>query len=590
MRRALHTLTWLLAGVVLMGCGSDDGETGATQPAADTSAVEDTGAVISDEGPAPDTDEPDTSPTPDPGAEPDEGPVPVNPLAMVWPANPVATPDLVEVALQHITHPEWALSGDFANSLGCVRDLEGGEKIPFDLGGFVIDMTMCTPDHTAFPGEDGTYRHILPPENHGAGDDAFAEVMMYHHIQIIHDYYQTVHSLEAMDFTLDAITNLQVFVDAPPFCEDWATLPNAAYLPPGSLGELGVPVPLDPDKPYIIFSGSETQDFSYDADVIYHEYSHAMVGPNRLGGTFMDLQGLNNLPVAINEAYADYYAATVADDSVMGDYALTSTEPLTICGIPLSEAGASSERDLSKLWTCPAALTAEVHADSQIYSSAMWAVRGEIGAEKADALFMEALETFTHATGFEIGAAATIAIAKQSLSPAEAAAVEAAFVDRGLVGCQRVLSLAAIGSRGVPLNFEGASSQSPFDGQKMPGYVQLSAQVPEGATELVIQVKAGGGGMFGGSGTFEFEAAWKPGEAAIVLDIEKGTHDGVLETPFEKVEEESGVYQARISGDCLTAGPWTLAIFNKGGAVAFMSASSSFSTDPAQDPNLECPE
>lgn len=533
---------------------------------------------------APDTWEP---PDVDEVDVPDVQPPPPGPWANVFESNPIDSPATIEVLLANLDSEDGTLTGSYASVRGCTPDLEKGEPVPVDVSGFTLTVTLCTPAQTAIAGADGSYRHIVPPEDHGAGDDAFAEVMMYHHIQVIHDYFKDVHGFLEMDFPLDAVVNLQAYLQVPGLCDAWSTLPNAAFLPPGSLGELPIPIPLDPEAPHIVFSGSSTKDFAYDAGVIYHEYSHATIGESRLSAVFLDSEGLNNLPYALNEGYADYFAGTVLDDPVMGGYALTDTEPLTICGVPLGGGGGDHSRDLTEWLTCPNDLTGEVHADGHVFAAALWAIRVALGHKKADGLIATTVAGFASETDFEGATLSTIAEAQATLSAEDAATVEEILAERGLIGCHRVLPVDRVGARGIPLQVEGGSSGSPFGGAT-PGYLQLGVELPPGTTEVVMTVKLGSGGLFGGGGgSVAFDALWKPGTEPVLLDPEAGTTDAVVVTPAEELE--GSVWSLRLAGGCLTEGAWTLALMNHEGGLTIESATlETKQTEPDGPPTPGC--
>ena len=574
MRWALRWGCTLCLAVALPAC-SGSGESGQTestdtepQPPIDAGGAADEGPVGED-APAP---------------PPDEGPPEPSftPLANVFAANPLDSPETVEVELLHLTSEDHSLLGEFARVRNCLPDLENGQEIPVNIG-FPITLTACKPTHSALPGEDGTYLHIVPPADHGERDDRFAEVMMYHHIQRIHDYFKDNHGLDDLDFPLDALVNLQVHVDAGLICQDWSSIGNAAFFPDGSIDQFGVEIDLGLDGDAIIFGQTSKKDFSYDADVIYHEYTHAMIGATRLNAVFPDGQGMNNLPGALNEGYADYFAGTLAEDSVIGNYALTDVEGLSVCGIPLGGgAGGDADRDMTRVWVCPDDLTTEVHADGEIFASALWAIRTALGAEKADAVILGALVGFTQTTDFSIAAAATIARAQADLSVDDAAAVEQVFADRGLIGCERVIPVEKVGARQLPLRFEGVGAMSPNPfGSFIPGYVQFRTQLPQDVAEVVIHIYPGDGA--------NIEAAWKAGAEAVKYKLPLGaasSNDSMISVPFEA--GPNGLYTSRLTGSCLSKGPWTFALHNKGGGFNLASVLVFKSLEPTGEPNFVC--
>jgi hypothetical protein len=552
---------------MMCACGDTESATGGTESNDDVAGT-DTGG------------EPDTA-TPDAGAEVSADTKAVfKPFAWAFESNPIDTPELSQVELQHLDEGQYSLKGAYARVRNCLPNVETGQKIPIDVGPLKLNLTTCTPTHAAAPGEDGTYLHIKVPEDHGSGDDSFAEIMMYHHMQLIHDYFKDIHGLTDLDLPLDALVNLQVHVD---LCNQWTSISNAAFIPGGTLDQFGFALDFGIEGDAIMFSQAPNKDFSYDADVIYHEYTHAMVGATRLNAVFADGQGMNNMPGALNEAYADYFAATLSNDSVVGNYALNGLAPLSICGFQLGGGGGNQSRDLANFRSCPDDLTAEVHADGEIFGSALWAVRQAIGDVKADQVILDALGGFTNTTDFNLAASFTVATAKKQLSAGDAAKVETAFTDRGLIGCQRIVPIANVGSQGIPISMlaSNAMNPNPF-GDYVPGYTQFGVEIPEGAQQLTLNIKTGGGGGA------TLAAAFKPGAKAVTYIYsftgKPATHDAAIVLPLTAAA--AGNYKVTLAGPCLKPGPLTFALHNKGGATSVTKVSQVTSKDPSDAPNF----
>ncbi len=507
---------------------------------------------------------PDVSEETTPEVTEETTPAEFDPQAKVYRVDPTSTPELVQVELEHLTSEDHTLVGEYARVRSCAPDLERGSKVPLDLGGFQLELTTCYPSSTVVPGVDGTYLHIAPPATPAADDGKFAEVMMYHHMNVIHDYFKDVHGLTDRDQPLDALTNVQAHVS---LCNEWAMIANAAFIPEGGLDQLGIELDLDIEGDAIIFSGTNKKNFSFDGAVIYHEYTHAMLGATRLNAAFVDEQGINNLPGALNEAYADYFAGTITEASGVGNYALNDLEGFAICGFEIS-AGGSAGRDMEVTKTCPMDLTAEVHADSEIFSSALWQIRKDLGKVDADRVILSGVLTLVNISDFTLASNATIDAADELLGAEAKAKVEKAFMDRGLIGCNRVLPVERVGQRGlaVTLEGEGAFSPNPFPGY-VPGYLQYSFVVPEGTGEIEIEIEVqAGGGLFGGGGSEpELTAVFKLGDEPIqyTLGISAGSgrHDGELEVAFV----DGKLVISGQEGQPLTAGTWTFAIHNSGG-------------------------
>ncbi len=487
------------------------------------------------------------------------------PLANVFRIDPLSTPETEVVELEHLPEPYGELVGPYARVRSCTRDLERGSEVPLNFGGFALNLTTCVPESVARPGEDGTYLQFEAPETPADDDAAFSEVMMYHHMQVIHDYYKDIHGLTDRDHPLEAITNVQAHVD---LCDEWAKIANAAFIPEESLDQLPFGLDFGLTGDAIVFSGTDTRNFSFDAAVIYHEYTHAMLGATRLNAVFSDGQGLNNLPGALNEAYADYFAVAITDSSAVGNYALNDLGTFAVCGFPLG-GGGNLARDMQNERTCPNDLTAEVHADSEIFSSALWEVRAELGPADADRVILAAVLSLTNASDFEVAADATIDAALDLLGEEAEATVTAAFEARGILGCKRLLPAARIGERGLPLTLEanGAFSPNPFPGYT-PGYLQASFEVPAGATtmevSLALQATNGGGGA-------TVDVAFRPGLEPITYGYGLGPGSATNNAEVTVAATGGKATLTAPEGQTLVAGPWVMAFHNKGDGTSINS-------------------
>ncbi len=294
---------------------------------------------------------------------------------------------LSEVILTKPTTKDGTLISPWVEVRNCLN-VDGGPPLLFQ--GFEAG-SMCLEKQTVKPGTFGDYLYVKPPKDYKDPNDGFSELMMYHHVNRMHDYFKDVHGLTNMDFPIHAVVNIQLklkdsvalmFGQKP----GWMSFPNAAFIPKESSGQ--VPFLPNQDQDAIMFMQHEDVDFAYESSVIYHEYTHAMVGATRLTGAFPDLYGLNNLPGAMNEGFADYFAASMNDHPVIGAYALASQ-------------GAHYVRKLTAKRICPDNLTTEVHADGRIIGSAMWAIREAIGKQKADSIILAAIQGFGQTTEFE---------------------------------------------------------------------------------------------------------------------------------------------------------------------------------------------
>ncbi len=187
------------------------------------------------------------------------------------------------------------------------------------------------------------------------------------------------------------------------------------------------------DKPYRIRLGKGGVDDAEDAEVIVHEYGHAVHASQVPGyGTSLDAG-------SIGEAFGDYLGVTVgldaarqygwpvkADQACVTDWDSTSyTSTVPHCLRRLD----------ANLTVAPR--IGEVHYDGQIWSQALWEIRQDyvaLGRTTAawDTTLVDAQFRFAPDTSFSAAAKATYATALARDGAAAAAAVKARFAARGI--------------------------------------------------------------------------------------------------------------------------------------------------------------
>lgn len=177
------------------------------------------------------------------------------------------------------------------------------------------------------------------------------------------------------------------------------------------------------DKKDMIKLGKGGVDDAEDAEVIVHEYGHAVHDAQVPGF------GGSGEAGAIGEAFGDYLAVTVTnviaptpDAPCVADWdavSYTSTVPHCLRRIDL---------DLHY----PEDVQNQVHRDGRIWSRALWDIRQALGSTKADTVILQAQFSFAPDTTFNAAADATVATAKSlGYTRAQVAAVRKAFTDRG---------------------------------------------------------------------------------------------------------------------------------------------------------------
>jgi hypothetical protein len=180
------------------------------------------------------------------------------------------------------------------------------------------------------------------------------------------------------------------------------------------------------DKHDVLRFGKGGVDDAEDAEVILHEYGHAIqdsqMTPFGFGGSVE--------AGSIGEGFGDYWAVTVSDvvaptpdPACVADWdsvSYTSTVPHCLRRV---------DRDLHY----PADLNGRVHHDGQIWSRALWDIRNALGHVKADTIILEAQFQFAPDTNMPDAAQHTVDAAQSLYGAAEANAVLAAFQARGIL-------------------------------------------------------------------------------------------------------------------------------------------------------------
>jgi hypothetical protein len=184
------------------------------------------------------------------------------------------------------------------------------------------------------------------------------------------------------------------------------------------------------DKHTEIRFGKGGVDDAEDAEVVVHEYGHAVQNAQVPGyGTSLEAG-------SIGEAWADYFAVTVglsaaaqygwpvnAPQPCVADWdsvSYTSTTPHCLRRV-----------DTNKTY---ADRIGEVHADGEIWSRALWDIRTALGATTADRIIVDAQFRFAPDTSFHDAAVATIATAQLMAGTAAANTVRGAFAARAIPG------------------------------------------------------------------------------------------------------------------------------------------------------------
>ncbi|MFF7773785.1 M4 family metallopeptidase [Streptomyces tanashiensis] len=183
------------------------------------------------------------------------------------------------------------------------------------------------------------------------------------------------------------------------------------------------------DKKAEIRFGKGGVDDAEDAEVIVHEYGHAVHNAQ--------VPGFGSSPEAgaIGEAFGDYLAVEVganavaqygwpmkADLACVGDWDSTGYSAAPHCLRRIDGTKTYADRE------------GEVHADGEIWSRALFDIRNRLGARTADRIIVNAQFGFAADTDFRDAALTTVATAQKMYGTQAAAAVRDAFRARAIPG------------------------------------------------------------------------------------------------------------------------------------------------------------
>jgi Zn-dependent metalloprotease len=182
----------------------------------------------------------------------------------------------------------------------------------------------------------------------------------------------------------------------------------------------------EPGADRLLFGRGGVDD-AEDVEVIWHEYGHA-VQDAQVPGFGRSLRA-----GSIGEGFGDYLAVTMSQGNspdtvktplacVMDWDATSYTDTTPHC---------LRRTDGDKVF--PDDLAGEVHDDGEIWSRALWDINLALGREHANTAIIEAQFSFTPTIGFPAAAQLTVDTTQALYGDVEAAQVQQAFADRGIL-------------------------------------------------------------------------------------------------------------------------------------------------------------
>ncbi|MGC4113695.1 MAG: MYXO-CTERM sorting domain-containing protein [Myxococcales bacterium] len=452
-------------------------------------------------------------------------------MAKVWMSSPGATntnpyTDLAVPHLKQVRDPNGHLVGELLDAVSCCPNLDCDPAQPArELSGTVTYGTFQVPFTSVFCDLKPRATNVLgcrtnydysgeeplsidpPAAGTVAGDgtaadyDTFAEVHAYTHANIAYDYIRQVGDPQFLLRDADpARTN-------PPVTPQiWANLvmpdfyaveltgsfpnlaakiskfmrqDNSAFIPREGWAGLFTGVGADqlPKTDVITLWQGPSADFAYDGDVVYHEFTHAVVTSTaNFSGPHLDAYGALDEAGTMNEALADFFASAITNDSLTAEWVGAQMPPV--------ENGEGAARELNTDAKCPDDLIGEVHYDSLPFSGALWALRtrhqGSDQGKTFDGAVFDALAGSTSAAGFAEMAQSVADALKTAFDQAAYDDAIAEFKARGVMDCVKVLPYTAPRSSFYVAGKGGG--YSPYG----PGPIQFRVEAPQGATAVRV--------------------------------------------------------------------------------------------------------
>jgi MYXO-CTERM domain-containing protein len=431
--------------------------------------------------------------------------------ANVFPSNPVRSPQLTNVTLPLPTGAT-ELTDELITAKNCVDT-----KMTMPIPGLPFNVHICALQKTAVA-DAMTLDFGDKPAADSAPQDSFSELHIYHHTRVVYDYFRAFDPTFKVQATpIDAVANLMLpagllagdLQKAADPNIPFEPFQNAFFAPAAPPGQFSLQSVFGITGAAMMFGQGPIKDYAYDADVIYHEFTHAAVNATVafVGTAHHDKYGISMSPGGMNEGIADYFATAITGDPDVGEYAVLDADP-----------SAGSIRSLANPDACPSAIGGEVHQDATLFSGGLWDVRSKLAPEVQRDFDLAVFAAMKAAPSGDLGYEefANIIIGQVKMAPTlgtnVATQLTNAFTGRGVLPeCARILEYQGKPMAG-PLNAGGgvkvwfgpSTSSANIANNKLgyvPGVVQIHVPLPANTDSLTIDFRgatAGGGGGFGG--------------------------------------------------------------------------------------------
>jgi MYXO-CTERM domain-containing protein len=545
--------------------------------------------------------------------------------ASVFLANPIETPAPTARDFPSPfapTQPDGYLESALVKGYNCIDKGEVKDLSGAGFGNFQAHICSVTPTAKAPNGDFTTYMPAkepwAPPMNgcpnapYGTDSppakqplDEFSEQHMYWHVSNTYAFFRSLFDGNGRpDFKLRAqpisvAVNLCTpdFMGAGGFDPSKLTGPlvpfDNAFFSPGANNPISQLLINGQDS--MMFGQGSKYDWAYDADVISHEFTHAVIDTlgKLVAGGAEDAWGLQDDQGAMNEGLADYFSSALNGDPKLGEYGGRN--------IPDTAGGGAdvAVRDLTNTDLCGANRWGEVHQDSQAFSASLWGARVALAGDPQSASFdktkaalfdravLAAVAAFSASEDMTAAAQSVAGEAMMLFDASAQKTVQDSFAKHGIYPvCDRLIDY-VVGSKKDMLGLDGTDSPyAPAAASRVPGFVQWKIDVPAGADSITASLtlsknqgsfSGGGGGLFGGGSAPSLELAVGPPGMPIQWTVKTDGGNQAATAPFSG---NKGAITATLTN--LPIGTSYVMILNSGGgAIATnITFSTSCSTGP----------
>jgi len=415
---------------------------------------------------------------------------------LTYPENPTRTPSPALLPLPFATSGDRLTSADLMGR-SCV-DRGGTRTIAF--AGATRAIRVCGLEQVALASGAGDFVEPPRPEPRLGREqaDAFAEASAFFHAARVLELFRVLDGgteVPALaERPLELVTSLRI---APGLLEgdldaagaldaELVSYAGAFFLPGAGASEGETFRALYGVTRGAVWFGQGTKvDFAYDGDVVAHEVTHALVDATlRVSGWRLTEEGITAEPEAIGEAIADYFAAALTNDPVVGEYAASE-----------SAAATAALRSIDGDEACPRSIVGEAHNDSRVLSGALWRTRRALdessrGAFDAAVYRALGLSPGRRDLGFE-ELAAFHRVALRAELPSAEPLLEQELARGGILPrCSSIVTLAPDAPLRAPVGWFAAPGTDATAEVIAPGMMQLRTEIPPGAGKVTLAFAA----------------------------------------------------------------------------------------------------